>query len=509
MADLHIPAEHLRAILDAVPEGIGVECNGQIVWANRGFARLYGYRDAAEIAGWPLDRFVDPDDLERLADYSRQRLAGEDIPDHYRFRGMRKDGSTVEIEIFVSSYLHNGRLHVLGALRDITERESMARRMEQAQKLEALGTLTRGIAHDFNNLLTAVMGNIALAREQLTQGQDPEPALRRAATAADKGAQLTRQLQAFSGRQHGVTETVEPGRLVSDTIELLTHSIGPDLRFEVTIAPDLPAAALPPEQLQQVLMNLALNAVDAMPQGGVLALVAASHPADEPPPFPAARPGAYLRFEVHDTGEGIDPSVLPRIYEPFFTTKPVGKGTGLGLAVVFGTVRTHNGWLEVSSEPGQGTCFTVWLPASSHEPAKAKPTARQPLPRSDRGYTVLVVDDDPQVRAIFGEILALGGYEVLITDSGEAAVAEIDACLDRGCGIDLALVDLVMPGMDGVDCLWQLRNRAPGLPVLLCTGLDRDGRLDNLVQEPGLRVMRKPLSIDDLLAAVRDILQAD
>jgi two-component system cell cycle sensor histidine kinase/response regulator CckA len=507
MSRFHIPPEHLRAILDAIPDGIGVEREGRIVWANRGFARLYGYADASEVLGCTLASFVVEEDLARLEDYSARRLHGEDVPDHYQFRGLRRDGEQVEVEIFVSSYRHDGAVHVLGALRDVTERVAMARRMEQGQKLEALGTLTRGIAHDFNNLLTAVMGNIAVARERIAVGQDPHKALIRAATAAEKGAQLTRQLQAFTGRQHPAAEAADPGQLVRDTVELLEHTITPAIQVHTELDDALCSVALPPDQLQQILMNLALNAVDAMEGEGRLTLRAQPAASGDRAAFPGATGRAYLRFEVEDDGTGIAPAVLPRIFEPFFTTKPEGQGTGLGLAVVFGTVTTHGGHIQVDSAPGEGTRFTIWLPCSPKR-EQSPPRAPAPATRPRGERTLLVVDDDPQVRAIFQEILELGGYRVLAVERGDDAVALLGERLRADEPVHMALVDLVMPGMDGVSCIARLHELAPSLPVLLCTGLDKDGRLEQLPDNPLIDVMCKPVSVDRLLAAVGEKLQA-
>jgi len=499
MSTLHIPPEHLRAILDAVPDGIGVERDGRIIWANRGFARLYGYDDPSAVLGASLDRFVVPEDLARLQEYSVRRLEGGDVPDHYQFRGRHRSGREVEVEIFVSSYEHDGALHVLGALRDVTERVALARRIEQSQKLEALGTLTRGIAHDFNNLLTAVMGNVAVARERVAMGQDPGAALERAATAAEKGAQLTRQLQAFTGRQHPEHEAADPSRLVRDTVDLLAHTISPSVRIVTEVEPELPPVDIPPDQLQQILMNLALNAVDG---AGELALRAMLHPADAPPPFPSAAPGAYLRFEIQDDGHGIDPEVLPRIFEPFFTTKAPGQGTGLGLAVVFGTVSTHDGAVEVDSEPGRGTCFVIHLPAGTPTAPASTTEAADHGGAPAAGHTVLVVDDDPQVRLVLQEILELGGYRVLAADSGPAGIACLEGQRADGEEVHMALVDLVMPGMDGISCIERLHRLAPTLPILLCTGLDRDGRLEHIGDDPRVRVARKPISVERLLGEV-------
>jgi two-component system cell cycle sensor histidine kinase/response regulator CckA len=509
MSTLHIPPEHLRVILEAIPDGIGVERKGKIVWANRGFARLYGYEHPGELLGRSLEAFVVPEDLPRLQEYSDRRIRGVPVPDHYQFRGLHRSGQIIEVEIFVSSYVHDGFLHVLGALRDITERVALARRMEQSQKLEALGTLTRGIAHDFNNLLTAVMGNIAVARERIAHGQDPHKALHRAAVAAERGAQLTRQLQAFTGRPQPEIQASDPSGLVQDTVDLLEHTITPALRIKLELQGELPSVLIPPDQLQQILMNLALNAVDAMKGRGNLTLRASFVPPEAARPFMGAKPIGYLRFEVRDDGPGIPPTVLPRIFEPFFTTKPPGEGTGLGLAVVFGTVNSHGGHVEVRSRPGRGTRFVIWLPAAP--PTASGPGAHPERSRQPRsgGRTVLVVDDDDHVRTLFQEVLEMGGYTPLMADSGEAAVQLLTDRAARGEPLDLAVVDLVMPGMDGISCIEQLHGMQPTLPVLLCTGLDRDGRLEQLPPSSRIEVLRKPVSLERLLREVGARLQGE
>jgi len=506
MCPTPIPAEHLRAILDALPDGIGIEREGRIIWANLGFARIYGYADESEVLGRSLDSFVAPADLQRLVDYSARRQRGEPVPSHYHFRGLRQDGSSVEIEIFVASYVRDGHVHVLGALRDITEHTALARRVEQSQKLEALGTLARGIAHDFNNLLTTIIGNITLAEELLKQQQAPQRVLSRAYGAAEKAAHLTRQLQAFSGRQAQARCVAEAATLVRDTIELLEHSTGPDLRVTIEAEPSLEPAAIPPDQLQQIVMNLALNAVDAMGGQGQLSIRLSSARGATDEPFPGAMPVRYLRLEVQDDGPGIDPSVLPRIFEPFFTTKPVGEGTGLGLSVVFGTVRNNRGWVEARSTRGTGSCFVVWLPvASQPEPAvHLEPPAPPATPGSAQ---VLVVDDDAQVRTLFTEILELHGYTVVTAECCQRAVDTMRRQQEEGQPIDLAMIDLVMPGRDGVDCLHALRQLVPDLPAVLCTGADLDHRLTDQQFDPPVEVLRKPFMVDALLEVLQRKLQ--
>ncbi len=505
MRSLDIPGPHLRLILDAIPDGIGVECEGVIVYANEGFARIYGYASAEEILGRPLSRFVLEEDAMRMLDYGQKRKRGEHAPAHYAFKGLHKEGRVIDLEIHVSSYQSAGKTYVLGALRDVTERLALAERAEQRQKLEALGTLTRGIAHEFNNMLTAVIGNISLARQLIDNGASPLRSLERAQRAADKAAALTRQLQTFSSAKAEDESTSNPSRLIRDTVELLEHSAPPNIEVRLDLDPELPPAALPQDQLQQILMNLALNALDEMPLGGLLCFQARAVEVDEEEAFPGSRAGRYLRLRVDDTGGGIDPAVMPRIFEPFFTTKAVDKGTGLGLAVAYGIARSCQGWLGVQSEPGKGACFTVWLPAAQVAWEEKRVVKAE---REVRAETILVVDDEAQIRDLFREILELRGYRVVIAEGGAQAQEPVERALREGNPVDLAVVDLVMPGVDGATCVRRLLAIQPSLQILLCTGLEADERVAPLRADPRIALLCKPVSSEALLEAIGQRLEA-
>lgn len=497
--NIHIPETSLRSILDAIPDGIGVESEGRIVWANKGFARLYGYNTPEELLGRSLDDFVTPEDRERLMHYTRRRWQGEPAPESYRFRGLKSDDSVVEVEISVSSFTVGDRLFVLGALRDLSERVMLARRLEAAQRLEALGTLARGISHDFNNLLGGILGNIEVAQLAIEQGRDPSAHLERVRLSVERGELLTRQLQAFTGHARWQGQTPQPARIVKDTLDLLGHAVTQGVQLVNECPEDLPAVDMAPGQFQQILMNLLTNAIDAMPEGGRLYVrgqVGSFHQEGHAD-LPRAE---YLCFQIEDTGIGIRNSELSRIYEPFFTTKAPDRGTGLGLSVVFGALRTHGGWIDVQSELGKGTCFTFWL-ARAQEPAESVPEQDPDLDtRAHPGETVLVVDDDPALRGVLQDVLENKGYKVITGANGLDAVALDDSVL---ASVHLLVIDLVMPQMDGVECALELLRRRSDLGIILCTGLIQDDRVQLLPSSNLRGVLRKPVTAQRLLSAVR------
>jgi two-component system, cell cycle sensor histidine kinase and response regulator CckA len=503
---LDITEPHLRAILDAIPDGIGVERDGVIVWANHAFSTIYGYPDPEAVCGRTLGEFVARGDRERLLQYTERRRQGLSVPDHYMFQAVRRDGTRVDLEIFTASYAVADAVYVVGAVRDVTQRLEIARRMEQSQKLEALGTLSRGIAHEFNNLLATVLGNVTLLQD--IAGSDPRPeaftrCLDRIRSAAERGSTLSRQLQAFSGPAPD-EGSADPAAVLNDARALLQPSLPPRTQVHLDLEPDLPLVSLPASTLQQILLHLGLNALDAMPGGGHLTIrCGLFEPADETRP-PDRPPGRYLRFQVQDTGTGIGPEALPRVFEPFFTTKPPEKGSGLGLAVVFGVARANGGWVEVESRLGEGSVFSVWLPPGEPPPP---PTGRHPAPaRAREGETLLVVEDEEDLRALYRDVLVMNGYRVLEADGPEEALDRARVLVEAGQHLHLVVMDLLMPRMDGAECARRLQEVQPGLAVLLCTGLERDERVVSLPREILAGVLKKPISVRTLLTAVRQAL---
>ena len=381
-------------------------------------------------------------------------------------------------------------------------REELAR----AQRLEAVGQLTGGVAHDFNNLLTAIMGALELISRRPT---DSERVLRLAASAtqaAERGAQLVRQLLSFARRQSLSPEILDANRVLEELRELITRSLGETVRVE--LRPD-PAARLiraDAAELQAALLNLANNARDAMPGGGELMLTTGNLDiGSEPEPeFPGLEPGAYVALSVADSGEGMEAATLARAFEPFFTTKPVGKGTGLGLSQVYGFAQSAGGQVAIRSEPGAGTTVTLYLPAAATGAAPSETAGRAPSPAAGRGRIILIVEDDPDVLAATREGLGELGFAVLTA----TAAAEALERLSQGEGVDLLFADVAMPGgMNGVELARAAQRLRPGLKVLLTSGY-AEATLDLGQAEDALPLLAKPYQHDELARRIIETLDS-
>jgi signal transduction histidine kinase/CheY-like chemotaxis protein len=363
----------------------------------------------------------------------------------------------------------------------------------QSQKMESVGQLTGGIAHDFNNLLMAVMGNLEILRKRVPE----EPGLRRlidgAVQGAQRGASLTQRMLAFARQQDLKTTAADLGALVGGMEELLVRSLGPHIDLHLHVEPDLPPAQVDANQLELALLNLAINARDAMPDGGLIDIRVDQRHSDGGDQL---RPGNYLRVQLADTGVGMDAATLGRAVEPFFSTKPPGKGTGLGLSMTHGLAVQLGGRLELSSERGVGTVATLWLPMAS-QPAAAVAHEAAPAP-ANRSATILVVDDDPLIAMSTVDMLEDLGHVVIEANSGERAL-EI---LDGGRQVDIVMTDQAMPGMTGMQLAEIVRSKRPHLPVLLATGYADlpAGQLANLPR------LSKPYQQSQLQAQIEKLL---
>lgn len=366
------------------------------------------------------------------------------------------------------------------------EAQSLEARLVQSQKMEALGRVAGGVAHDFNNLLTVVRGNAELLSSELPEGSSAGELVAAINGAAERAAGLTRQLLAFSRRQVLRPQVVDLRPMVESTSQMLRRLIGEHIQLEVSLPEEACLVRCDPDQFTQVLMNLAINARDAMPRGGRLGIALACE-------------GPSVRLEVSDTGAGIPPEVLPHIFEPFYTTKEIGKGTGLGLAMVYGIVEQSGGHIEVESSGEAGTTFLVHLPFVEQE--LQQPVAPRAPIRPARGSTILLVEDEPSLREMVERILERAGHQVILAESSPHALR----LAREGGRFDLVLTDVVMPEMSGPELAARLSEHDPSLPVLFMSGypdrIDQEGTLD-----PDAPFLAKPFTPDGLIEAVRRVL---
>jgi signal transduction histidine kinase len=375
---------------------------------------------------------------------------------------------------------------------EIIQRQNAEAALVQAQKMEAIGHLTGGIAHDFNNLLTAVVGNLDLIRRRTT---DPR-VLRladNAAKAATRGSKLTGQLLAFSRTQKLVVTPTDVTALVNGMSELLSQSLGPSVDIRIEACPDVGAALADDNQLELAILNLAINARDAMPDGGAVIISTAER--DIGSRETGLAPGRYVTIEVSDNGCGMPPEVVAHAFDPFFTTKPPGKGTGLGLAQVYAIAQQCGGDARIASEPGRGTSVTLWLQRSSDR-GLATAEGLEVAAASGRNERIMLIDDDPHVRGLVEEMLDELGYEVDAVDHGAAGIALLDRQVPS-----LAVIDFAMPGINGAEVAKAIRAKRPGLPILFLSGYADTSALQSAIGNAPL--LRKPFGSDELASAVR------
>jgi two-component system, cell cycle sensor histidine kinase and response regulator CckA len=388
----------------------------------------------------------------------------------------------------------------------VAHRQSEAA-LRQAQKTEAIGRLAAGVAHDFNNILTAITGYAQLLLEDLGPKDPHREDVDEIRKAADRAAGLTRQLLAFSRQQILQPTVLDLNTLVSETEGMLGRLLGEDIQLATRLAPDLGAVKTDRSQIEQVIMNLAVNARDAMPQGGQLTIETANvemHEVYAREHFPAA-PGSYVMLAVSDTGTGMTPETQGHMFEPFFTTKEKGKGTGLGLATVYGIIKQSAGFIWVYSEPGHGTTFKIYLPRVGQlpEPRISSAGRSQTLAGTE---TVLLAEDEPAVRAVARQSLERHGYTVLEAPSGEAA---LDLAQRHSGQIHLLLTDVVMPGMSGRALALRLASVRREMRTIYMSGYTDEAITRHGVLESGVRYVQKPFSPDALVRRVREALDEE
>ncbi len=501
----------VEQILDFVPDAIlGVGADGSIVLANAQAEKLFGYRREALI-GETLEtlvpqryRGIHPGHRRAYFGSPRTRPMGQGVELYAR----RRDGTEFPAEISLSAIELDGATVATAAVRDISERaesereQALQRQLDRARRLESVGQLAGGIAHDFNNILGVIMNYAEFVAEELAPGSQARSDVEEIKRSAQRAADLTRQLLIFSRREAVQPKVLYMREVVGDLENLLRRALGERVDLRTCFADERLPIEIDPGQLEQVLVNLAVNARDAMPDGGRLLIEVERAELDEEYAYmhPDTEPGTYVRLKVSDTGTGMGPETLEHVFEPFFTTKP--DGTGLGMATVYGIVTGAGGRIDIYSEPSLGTTVKIHLPIAEDRPT---PQPQEPEPEiRAAGEVVLIVEDEAEVRRMAERILAKRGYRVLETASGNEAVG---ICADPGHEVDLLLTDVIMPEMLGTELVAEARRLRPDLRVLYMSGYSHEVLAPQaLTDSDGTAFIEKPFSSRDLVAAIAELI---
>jgi PAS domain S-box-containing protein len=498
---------HLRSILDTVPEAmVVIDERGTITSFSTAAERLFGYSEA-DVRGCNVRMLMPQPDRDAHDGYLSHyiRTGERRIIGYGRIvTGQRKDRTTFPMELSVGEANSNGNRIFTGFIRDLTSRHRIEEELRQAQKMEAVGQLTGGLAHDFNNLLTVISGNLEMLESKL---HDPKllTLLHEAQLAADDGAKLTEQLLAFGRRQPLNPKVIDVGQLVGGFSELLRRTIGETIELRTTVTGSSNLALVDASQLQNALLNLALNARDAMPDGGRLSIEIGrvKLDVDYAEMFPQVRTGEYVLVTVSDTGHGMTEEVRRHAFEPFFTTKTVGAGTGLGLSMVYGFAKQSGGHVQLYSEATQGTSVRVFLPILKHGQAVDVATAEDPAPTIPSGSElILVVEDDLRVRRVAVARLRDAGYRVLEASNGTEALI----VFGQNADIALLFTDMVMPGgLAGDKLAEEIRRLKPDIRVLFTSGYASPQIAGDRLSENEVW-LKKPYTARELAITLRELL---
>ena len=493
----------LHSIMEGANEVVFVKnLEGRYVMINTPGAKMLGLTVDQVLGKTDLDMFP-PDTAETIRQADRQVMSSRKAMT-YEFT----TGVAVGLRTFLSTKspyfgTQGELLGVIGVSLDVTDRRRLEDQLRQTQKMEAIGTLSGGIAHDFNNLLTVIKGYTGLVTD-MVEDESVRTLVGHIDQAADRAAALTRQLLAYSRRQVMQPKIINLNALVVNLEKLLQRLIGEDIEMKSEIDADLGSVKADPSQIEQVIMNLAANARDAMPSGGRLTLETSNIDLDEAyaKDHAGVTPGPYVMLAVCDTGVGMDLETKRHIFEPFFTTKVMGRGTGLGLSMAYGIVKQSEGFIEVYSEPGQGTTFKIYLPRVA-APAEVLMGKQPPVETARGTETILLVEDDQQLRELAGRVLTGCGYQVLVADS---AAEGITRCESHDGKIHLLLTDVVMPGSGGREVAKQVMARRPDVKVLYMSGYTTNAIVHHGVLDAGIAFLQKPFTPASLAAKIREVL---
>ncbi len=486
------------------------DLNGRVTYVNASFMSLWGYGTAADAVGAHMADFWSGDEARKII---------ESLPRTGGWRGeltaKRRDGATLTVSL-AASLIRNENTTPIGIMAsfvDVTESRRLETQIQQVQKMDALGQLAGGIAHDFNNLLTAIIGYLQLLLTDAPPGSQMHQDLMQIKAAADRGAGLTKQLRYFTRQASGRRQTLNLNDVATETYELLRHTFAPEIAIKLDLSRYPCMIAADSNQMSQVLVNLCVNARDAIiergvaspgkPPSGTLSIETMNVELTESQArkFVNITPGKFVRLRVSDTGVGMPPELIERLFIPFLTTKSARRGTGLGLAVVYGIVRSHRGYIDVASEQGKGSVFSVYIPVAEYPEDDEKADTADAAFAQGRG-TVLVVDDESQVRNVMTRVLTGSGYRVLEVENGNAALSLFR---ERGKEIDLVVLDVVMPSMGGPETFLRLKEMDPAVSVLVVTGFTTNGIAHELLENGADGFVEKPLDLKLFTDKVKEL----
>jgi PAS domain S-box-containing protein len=506
-AALHHGLDMVLTLLESAAQAIiGAARDGSIVLANRKSEEMFGYT-REELIGSRIEMLLPESqrsvhEREREEYFARPRVRPMGIG--MELAGRRKDGSEFPVEVSLSHIDAQEGLFAIAFVSDISQRKQLEEQLVHAQKMEAVGRLAGGVAHDFNNMLTVISGYNRMILDDLSPLDPLRGNAEEILKAADRAAALTNQLLAFSRRQIIRLSVLSVNAVIANTEKMLRHVIGEDIQLILNLARDAGNIRADPGHIEQAVVNLAVNARDAMPAGGRLAIETANVRLDETyaRTHSGMQPGEFVMIAVSDTGHGMDAETRRRIFEPFFTTKERGKGTGLGLATVYGMVKQCGGDIWVYGEPGKGTAFKLYFPRVA-DPADDLAAEETDTPNAVSGETILVVEDEQAVRKLTVGMLRRTGYQVLTAATGADAV---DVSKAHPGHIALLLTDVVMPGMSGRQLADTLLASRPAMKVLYLSGYTEDTVMHHGVLDPGVDFLPKPFSREALAKKIREIL---
>jgi PAS domain S-box-containing protein len=491
--------------VDNSNDAIFIAQDGFLRFANPRTGDLSGYSED-DLKSVSFVEIIHPEDRGMVLDRHKRRLSGEDLPSTYSFRIVRKNGQTRWVQLNTALITWENRPATLNILRDVSAQKELEDQLRQAQKMEAIGTLAGGIAHDFNNILGAVLGYAELVGSDLPDDHPSKNDLQAIVRAAGRGKTLVRQILAFSRRGEAGRKVLDLNECVREAATILERTIPKMIHLELELADDLKAVKGDAQQIEQVIMNLVSNAADAIDGEGRISVETRNvHVNNEICHF-CGEPfsGDFVRINVSDTGQGMDEKTMTSIFDPFFTTKEIGAGTGLGLSTVYGISKSHGGHVFCSSTPQEGSTFFVYLPAFEAAPPAEESREAGVQHTSEKGHeTVLIVDDEKDIRRISGRILENNGYRVMTAGSGEEA---LDVFKEDGDRIQLVILDLGMPGMGGRKCLEELMKIDPEVKVLVSSGYIQDEYDMKTGLDGASGFIPKPFKQEEMINTIKKIL---